>query len=281
MLKARAMEGDVVAEVPPPGVQDESETGATPGSALQLQLSRLALMLVLLAIWQAAAGWIGEFWISKPTAIAVRLAEWLGSGYLLPHLSITLQEAALGFILGASSGIAAGFLFGASPFLGKLTDPFVTAIYSLPKVALAPLFVLWFGIGIEMKVVLAATIVFFLVFYNTYAGVRDVERELLDVLKVMGAKRWHLMLKVVLPGSLHWIYVGLKLSVPYALIGAVVGELVASSRGLGYLLQYSAGQFDTTGLMATLFILMVLAMLMNEVLNRTEAVLLRWKSAGN
>ena len=281
MLKARAMEGDVVAETAPPGVQDESEMGATPMSALWLQVARLALMLALLAVWQVAAGYVGEFWISKPTAIATRLVEWIGSGYLLTHLSITLQETALGFILGATSGIAAGFLLGTSPFLGKLTDPFVTAIYSLPKVALAPLFVLWFGIGIEMKVVLAATIVFFLVFYNTYAGVRDVERELLDVLKVMGAKRWHLLLKVVLPGSLHWIYVGLKLSVPYALIGAVVGELVASSRGLGYLLQYSAGQFDTTGLMATLFILMVLAMIMNEVLNRTEAVLLRWKSAGN
>jgi len=281
VLKARAIEGDIIAEAATPGVQDESETGATPRSALWLQLSRLALMLVLLAIWQLASGYVGEFWISKPTAIAERLVEWIGSGYLLPHLSITLQETALGFVLGATSGIAVGFLLGTSPFLGKLTDPFVTAIYSLPKVALAPLFVLWFGIGIEMKVVLAATIVFFLVFYNTYAGVRDVERELLDVLKVMGARRWHLLVKVVLPGSLHWIYVGLKLSVPYALIGAVVGELIASSRGLGYLLQYSAGQFDTTGLMATLFILMVLAMLMNEVLNRTEAVLLRWKSVGN
>ena len=138
MLKARAMEGDVVAEAAPAGVQDESETGATPRSALWLQLSRLALMLALLGIWQVAAGYVGEFWISKPTAIAARLVEWIGSGYLLPHLSITLQETALGFILGATSGIAAGFLFGTSPFLGKLTDPFVTAIYSLPKVALAP-----------------------------------------------------------------------------------------------------------------------------------------------
>lgn len=280
-MKGRALEGEVIPEPESAAVQDESEMGATPLSALWLQVYRLLLLIALLGAWEVAAGYVGEFWISKPSLIAARLVEWIGSGYLNTHLSVTLQETALGFILGAGSGIVAGFVLGANPFLGKLTDPFVTAIYSLPKVALAPLFVLWFGIGMEMKVVLAATIVFFLVFYNTYAGVRDVERELLDVLRVMGARQRHLLLKVVLPGSLHWIYVGLKLSVPYALIGAVVGELVASSRGLGYLLQYSAGQFDTTGLMTTLFILMVLAMIMNEVLNRSEAVLLRWKSAGN
>jgi NitT/TauT family transport system permease protein len=280
-VKGRALEGEVIPESESAAIQDESEMGATPLSALWLQVYRLLLLIALLGAWEIASGYVGEFWISKPSLIAARLVEWIGSGFILTHLSVTLQETALGFILGAGSGIVAGFVLGANPFLGKLTDPFVTAIYSLPKVALAPLFVLWFGIGMEMKVVLAATIVFFLVFYNTYAGVRDVERELLDVLRVMGARQRHLLLKVVLPGSLHWIYVGLKLSVPYALIGAVVGELVASSRGLGYLLQYSAGQFDTTGLMTTLFILMVLAMIMNEVLNRSEAVLLRWKSAGN
>ena len=281
MLKVRALEGDVVTELTASTAQEDLETATSSWEIVKLQSLRFAILVVLLLIWEVASGYVGEFWISKPTAILSRLGEWIASGYLLPHLSITLQETALGFLLGASTGIAAGFLLGANPYVGKLTDPFITAIYSLPKVALAPLFVLWFGIGIEMKVVLAATIVFFLVFYNTYAGVRDVERELLDVLKVMGARKRHLLLKVMLPGSLHWIYVGLKLSVPYALIGAVVGELIASNRGLGYVLQYSAGQFDTTGLMAALFILMVLAMLMNEILNRTETVLLRWKTAGH
>lgn len=262
----------------------EGETESTRGwlsSPLALGLLRLAFFVVFLVAWEiAATGLHAEFWVSRPSLIGGRLVEWIRTGYLPFHLGITLQEMFWGFIFGASAGIAAGFLLGLTPVLGKLLDPFITSIYSLPKIALAPLFVLWFGIGLEMKIVIAAVTVFFLVFWNSYAGVRDVDAELVDVLRVMGAKQHHLLQKVILPGALSWIYVGLKLSIPYALIGAIVGEIVASNRGLGFVLQSTAGQFDTAGLFAALFVLMIVATLLNEVLNRSETHVLRWKRIG-
>ncbi len=283
--EVRVLEGEVVRQPGQSGIviedRDRFGRGARVSSALKVPVARLMLLVVVLLAWQLMSGTVvAEFWISKPSTIVGRLAEWIRSGYLFLHLGITLQEMAWGFLFGSLSGIASGFVLGSNPFLGKLIDPFITAIYSLPKIALAPLFVLWFGIGIEMKVVLTATVVFFLVFWNTYAGVREADPELLGVLRVMGAKRRHLILKVILPGALSWIYVGLKLAIPYALIGAIVGELIASNRGLGFVLQYSAGQFDTGGLFAGLFVLMIISTFFNEVLNRTETRFLRWKNVG-
>jgi NitT/TauT family transport system permease protein len=247
---------------------------------LVVQLVRVLIVGAVLAAWQLASGRvIAQFWISSPELIGARLLEWLRSGYLAFNLWITLQEMFWGFLWGALAGVAAGFLLGRNPLLGDLLDPIVTALYSLPKIALAPLFVLWLGIGMLMKVVLVATLVFFLVFWNTYAGVRDVDPELVDVLRVIGARRHHVLLKVVLPGALSWIYVGLKLAIPYALIGAVVGELISSNRGLGYVISSSAGQFDTAGLFAGLVVLMAISTILNSILNRTEGHVLRWKTA--
>jgi NitT/TauT family transport system permease protein len=242
---------------------------------------RLLLLVVALTAWQIIAKQLEiEFFISLPTEIWAQLWEWITSGYLWDNLWVTLQATFWGFLLGAASGIIAGFLLGLIDILGRLLDPFITAVYSLPKLALAPLFVLWFGIGLEMKVVLTAVIVFFLVFWNTYTGVRETDAELVDVLRVMGAHRRDVIRKVVLPGSLTYIYVGLKLAIPYALVGAVVGELIASNRGLGYILMSAAGAFNTAGIMAALVVLMLIATGMNSVLNLTEGYVMRWKLAG-
>lgn len=262
--------------------QDQIEDRESSGlPRLTVSLLRVGLLAVLLALWQ----WISDtfdlnFFISKPTAIWSELVDWSRSGYLLENLGVTMESAALGFLFGAAAGIIIGFALGLIPILGRLFDPFITAIYSLPKLALAPLFVLWFGIGLQMKVVLAAVIVFFLVFWNTYTGVREIDRELVDVLKVMGAKRQHVIRKVILPGSLTYIYVGLKLAIPYALVGAVVGELIASNHGLGFILMSAAGAFNTAGIMAALAVLMVIATLMNALLNWSETHVMRWKRAG-
>src|SRR5262249_3477356 len=145
--------------------------------------------------------------------------------------------------------------------VSEVINPFITGFYSVPKLALAPLFILWFGIGFDMKVVLIATIVFFLVFLNTYTGVRDVSRELVAILRLMGAGERHLLSKVVLPSAITWLFAGLRISAPYALVGAVVGELVASNRGLGYLLAHAAGQFNTAGVFAALVAIIILAAL--------------------
>jgi len=251
-------------------------------STLTIGLLRLAVLVVALLAWQFVAGAFDvEFFISKPTEIWAQLWDWVTTGYLLDNLGVTLQATLYGFLLGAVAGIVAGFALGLITLLGRLLDPFITAVYSLPKLALAPLFVLWFGIDLEMKVVLTAVIVFFLVFWNTYAGVRETDEELMDVLRVMGARRRDMIRKVVLPGSLTYIYVGLKLAIPYALTGAVVGELIASNKGLGFMLMSAAGAFNTAGVMAALVVLMVIATIMNTLLNVTEKYVMRWKLAGH
>jgi NitT/TauT family transport system permease protein len=238
-----------------------------------VQLGRLGIVIAILAIWQFISGrWVDEFWISKPSAIWDVLWGWISSGEILVHLQATMTAMALGLIFGAIGGITVGFVLGRVEWLAQLLDPIVTAIYSLPKVALAPLFILWFGVDLTSKVVLTAVVCFFLVFYNTYAGVRDVDKDLVDVVRVMGGKRSDLLLKVVLPSAAAWIYTGLRLAVPYALIGAVVGEIVASNKGLGFLLARAAGTFNTAGTFAALFILMLIGTLLNFMVDWSERI---------
>jgi NitT/TauT family transport system permease protein len=257
---------------------DKLEDRDAERSRWTIALLRVAMVVVGLALWQFISDALQiQFFISEPSAVWHQLWQWITSGTLAANIGVTLEATLYGFIAGAVAGIVVGFVLGLVPLLGRLMDPFITAVYSLPKLALAPLFVLWFGIALEMKIVLTAVIVFFLVFWNTFTGVRETDQELVDVLRVMGAKRRHMIRKVVLPGSLTYIYVGLKLAIPYALTGAVVGELIASNRGLGYLLMSAAGAFNTAGIMAALVVLMVIATILNTLLNISEVRVMRWK----
>lgn len=267
-------EGDVI------GLQSrpQEELRLPVASAVPLLVARVGLAVGILVVWEMSSGAIvSTLWVSKPSAIAAVWVDWVASGYLFLHIGVTLQEMLLGFIAGSTSAIAVGVLLGRSRFLAALLDPFITALYSLPKIALAPLFVIWFGIGISMKVMMAAVIVFFLVFWNTYGGVRSVDRDLVDVVRVLGASRRQILLKVVIPSALPWIFTGLKLAVPYSLIGAIVGEIIASNRGLGHVLAAASGRFDTAALFAGLFTLTIISGTMNALLNRSEKRFLRWK----
>lgn len=248
--------------------------------SLRLNAARLAFVVVFLAVWEFASGrLIAEFFISRPSEIVRTLIEWVTSGDLFYHAGITASEAFLGYVIGGALGMGFGVLLGRSRFLAELLDPFVMAFYSLPKVALAPLFILWLGIGFPMKVALTATIVFFLVFLNTYTGVRNVSRELEAILRLMGAREKHVLFKVVLPSAVTWVFAGLRISAPYALIGAIVGEMMASNRGLGFLLTRSQGQFDTAGVFAALIAIMLLAFVLNTAVKYTEQKAMPWKTA--
>lgn len=245
-----------------------------------IMLARLGLLAALLIVWQLGSVWSGsEFYISTPSDIAASFWTILRSGELLFHASITTVEALAGFLIGGSVGVFVGLILGRSRTLADILDPFLTAVYSLPKVALAPLFVLWLGIGIEMKIVLAAVTVFFLVFLNTYTGVRSVSREQLTVIRLMGASERQLVSKLVLPSAITWVFAGLRLSVPYALIGAIVGEIIASNRGLGYLISNAASRFDTPGVFAALIAIVALTMLLNFAVKTLERALMPWKEA--
>ncbi|MEO8557430.1 MAG: ABC transporter permease [Rhodospirillales bacterium] len=246
---------------------------------LTLYAMRLALFAAFVIAWELGVRYklIDPYFTSQPSEIAKRLHEWAVGGQLAQHVPITILEAVLGFILGTVIGGFTGFVFGWFDKVADLLDPFIIAIYSLPKVALAPLFILWFGIGIETKIILTATIVFFLVFFNTYAGVRDTSRELVDIIRLMGAGTLQVLWRVVLPSALTVIFVGLRVSVPYALIGAVVGEIMASNRGIGFLLTNSTGQFDTAGAFAALVLLVIISTAFNAIIVALEKYLLRWK----
>jgi NitT/TauT family transport system permease protein len=241
---------------------------------------RILLVAFILALWEYASDrYVPAFFISSPTEIGSSFWGSVLDGDIFFHASITAIEAIGGFILGASLGFLVGLILGRQELLAKVLDPFITAFYSLPKVALAPLFILWFGIGLDMKIILAATIVFFLVFLNTYTGVRSVSRELLAILRLMGAKEHQLITKVVIPAALSWVFTGLRLSVPYALIGAIVGEIIASNRGLGFMLSDAAGQFDTAGVFSALLAIVALALLLNVIVKQLEKRLMPWKTS--
>lgn len=241
--------------------------------------ARLALLIAILGAWEWASGrLVPVFYASKPSLIARSLWYWVRDGSLFFHMGVTALEAVLGFVIGGMLGMAVGIAFGRSRRLAQLLDPFITTFYSLPKVALAPLFILWLGIGLEMKVALTAAIVFFLVFLNTYTGVRNVSRELESILYLMGASERDVLAKVVLPSAVTWVFAGLRISVPYALIGAIVGELMASNQGLGSLLVLAQGQLDTAGVFAALAAIMVLAIGMNLIVKAAEARVTPWKA---
>ncbi|GGF46285.1 ABC transporter permease [Marmoricola endophyticus] len=248
------------------------------GDATVIWSSRLLLLVVVLVLWQVAAGrWVDDTFISRPTDIVARLGDWWRDGTLADNTWITVQEIVLGFVIGAAAGALGGYVLGAARQVYRVLDPFIMALYSIPKVALAPLFIVWIGIGMDMKVLLAAVTVFFLVFLNTAAAVREVDRGLVDAVRLMGGGRREIATKVILPASMAGFLTGLKVSVPYALIGAVIGELVASNRGLGYLINDSAAQFDTAGVFAALVVLSVIAGVLNLLVGLLDKRVNRWK----
>jgi NitT/TauT family transport system permease protein len=239
---------------------------------------RLALLAVVLIAWQLMSGPVlDRTLVSSPTQVWHQLVTWSADGTLWSNTWITIKEVALGYVFGAVTGAVAGFLITSAALLARVLDPFIMGLYSIPKVALAPLFIVWFGIGLEMKVVLAAATVFFLVFINTAHGVREIDPALLDAARLMGASRRDLLFKVTLPGSMSGVITGLRVSVPYALIGAVIGELVASNQGLGYLINNSASEFDTAGVFAALIVLSVIAAILNQGVTLLSHRSSRWK----
>ncbi len=239
---------------------------------------RVALAAAVLGVWEYATDrWIDPFWFSSPLRIGRHLVEMATQMDTFRDLWVTMSETFLGYFAGAILGVIVGLVLSRLETLAKILDPFLVAINGIPRVALAPLFIIWFGIDIKSKIVLASTLVFFITFYNTFAGVRGVEQSFRNVARVMGASERLIFLKVILPAASPWIITGLKMSLPFALIGAIIGEFMAASKGLGFRLQLYTGLFNTTGAIAVIFILMVMMIAFNALLNRLEEHLLRWR----
>jgi NitT/TauT family transport system permease protein len=251
-------------------------------SGLGLLAAQVLLGLALLAFWELASGTlIDSFFVSKPSLVLRELSGQIASGGLWNDLFVTIvQETLVGYVLGALLGVVLGFVLAQAPTAARILNPYLMAINGIPRIALAPLFLVWFGIGLASKIWLGGMMAFFLTFFNTFAGVGGVDQGLKNVARVMGASPLQVLLKVVLPASTPWIVAGLRLGFPYALVAAVVGEMVMSTAGIGHRIIAATQVFNVTGTMAGVLVLMVVVMLVNWLLDRAEAHLLRWRPTG-
>jgi NitT/TauT family transport system permease protein len=236
--------------------------------------------VVFVAAWQKLvdAGKLDKFFFSRPSDIGLRIVDWLRAGSIWPHLLVTLEEAALAFLLGAASGAVAGFALARLPTLSELADPYIRVLNALPRVVLAPIFLLWFGLGIWSKVALGVTVVFFIVFFNTYQGVREVDKVLVNNARMLGASEWQLARHVLIPSALTWVFSSLHISIGFAMIAVVVGEYLGAARGVGYLIAQAEGVFDTTGVFAGMAVLSAVVLIVGWGVDRVERWLLRWKA---
>lgn len=248
---------------------------------MQNLVLQILLVGAFLLLWQYASDrWVPKLMVSKPSDIGVTMWRWLLDGTYAVNLWVTIEATMVGFAVGAGSGMLLGFLTGSWRRLGEVLEPVVMALYTLPRLALAPLFLLWFGLGMEFRVMFSAAIVFFLVYYNTYFGVREVSRELISAVRIMGANQFQVATRVIIPSALVWVAAGLKISVPYALVGVVVAEMLASDQGMGFLLSRGASQFSAAQTFAAIAGLLVVALVVDWALSAATKYALRWRTAG-
>jgi len=234
-------------------------------------LLRLVILAAVLVSWQLTSGHLfPSFIMSSTSQVWDRLTNWLSNGYILNNLGVTLQETFIGFLGGTVIGAAAGILIGLSKFASDVLSPFINALYAIPKIMLGPLFVVWFGIDLTMKATLAGLFVVFIVFYNIWTGVQEVDKDLVEMYRIMGGGRWAIVRGIYLPSAMSWLFNSLRLAFPVALIGATVGEFVASSEGLGYVATNAATQADTAGVFVAVIVVTVVAVAMDQLIVQVQ-----------
>lgn len=234
-------------------------------------VAQLCLGAALLIMWElAAVFFVDPFWIGEPGAIAVRLWNVFVEGDMLTHTGVTLGHAVAGLLASLIVGVPIGILFAANRFVAATLEPYFLAFYSLPRVALAPLLILWFGIGSLSKIMMAFSMVVVVVILNTYEGVRSVDRDLLDMLRAMRASRAYTLRKVLLPSIVPWVFASMRVGIGLALVGAVIGELVGANRGLGWYVELAAGRIDIVGVFTGLVVLAILGMSLNAIVKAIE-----------
>jgi NitT/TauT family transport system permease protein len=247
---------------------------------------QVAILVVFVGVWEIAARrhWIDPFFFSQPSVFAARAVRWLTEpGYLLGgrsiyhHLLVTMEEMAGGFVLGVVFGVAVGFGLGRSQFWSTVFNPYIQIVNALPRLVLAPVFVLLLGIDERSKIALGFSLVFFIVFFNAYRGVREVDRNILNNARMLGASERDLARHVLLPSAMTWILSSLHTSVGFALVGAVVGEYMAAAQGLGWIISQAQGNFDAAGVYAGMLILSAVVVVVELGVTWLEHRLVAWK----
>lgn len=244
-----------------------------------MALQQAAFLLAVLLLWEVTGAYLVDpFWSSRPSLIAERLWLLIGNGDLAWHVTATVTEAGLGLAVGSVTGVILGLLMARFSHAARIAEPLFMGLYSLPRVALAPLFILWFGIGLLSKVMMSFSMVVFIFVLNVLEGVRSLERDPIDLMRTMRASPLYIARRVLLPAVLPWIIASFRIGVGLALIGAVVGELIGSNRGLGWYIERSAGQLDTTGVFTGIVTLIAIAMLANGLIALASRLLTVWRA---
>ena len=222
------------------------------------------------------------FFFGEPLKVAQRMAQWFWiEGDIYAHLGITLLETLLAFGIGSLMGLAAGLWLALSPLAASLLEPYIKAINAMPRIILAPIFAVWFGLGVASKVALGITLVFFIVFFNVYQGVKEVSPVILANARMLGADSRQLLRHVYLPSATSWVFSSLHTSVGLAFVGAVVGEYLGSAAGVGYLIHQAEGVFDINTVMAGIVVLTAFALSLDAIVGAVERRLMKWQpSAG-
>src|SRR5216684_3118114 len=259
------------------------------GGRLRLRTFQVLLAVLLLVIWYVLTSptllppiYFAEanqaaFFFGEPVKVFARLWQWFVSGEIYEHLWVTLVETLLAFLIGTVSGVAIGLWLALSPTASAVLDPYIKAVNAMPRVILAPIFFVWFGLGIGSKVALGVTLVFFIVFFNVYQGVREVSPVVLANARMLGASPRQLLRHVYLPSATSWVFSSLHISVGMAFVGAVVGEYLGSAAGVGYLILQAEGTFDINSVFAGILVLTAFALLLDLAVTRAERHLLTWR----
>jgi NitT/TauT family transport system permease protein len=264
-----------------------------PGSQ-NLRAWQIGLLLVLLGLWHLASRDAQlAFFLGEPLQVAGRVWSWFmpialspsrffeeglpGNADIYLHLGTTLLETVLAFGIGTGLGLLGGLWLALAPTASAILDPYIKAANSMPRVILAPIFALWFGLGIWSKVALAVTLVFFVVFFNVYQGVKEVSPVVLANARMLGANQRQLLRTVYLPSATSWVFSSLHTSVGLAFVGAVVGEYLGSARGVGYLILQAEGTFDVNTVFAGIVVLTAFALMLDGIVGGVEKTLMKWQ----
>ncbi|MBV5265479.1 ABC transporter permease [Pinisolibacter aquiterrae] len=273
----------------PAAIGESLAAGETPGArAARLRhykvlAWRWAILVAFLGGWEltAATGLIDPFFFSQPTAVVARLWEWMtegtAEGPLWFHLWVTMEESLIGFFTGAAAGIVVGIALGRNRMLADVFSIYIKVINSIPRVVLAPIFIMIFGLGLGSKVALSFVMVFFVVFSNAFQGVREADRNMIANAQILGASPWQLTRSVIVPSAMSWIFASLHVSFGFAIVGAIVGEFVGSRYGIGLLINVAKGSFDAAGMYAAIVIIMVVALAADWAMTRLEHKLAKWR----
>lgn len=251
---------------------------------IKVHVTQAVVLVVLLGSWEIGSrlGWIDQFFFGSPSGIALQIVEWITDGTgepgpLWQQIYVTMYEAVLGFVFGVMTGVVCGVALGVSPFFADVFQPYIKAINALPRIVLGSIFVVWLGIGLASKVMLASVLVFFVVFFNTFQGVRSVDPNLISNARVLGASRMQVVRHVVIPSAMTWIIASLHVALGLAIIGAIVGEYLGSQHGLGLVISFAQNNFNPDGVFAAMLIIGILAIGAEWAMGLVEKRLLAWR----